>query len=209
DHIQFKANQTAASYVADGLDAPTLEAFELHMMGCAECLGDVEIWRAIRRDMHRAQPSGRSTPRKSRQPVFSDWRMAASLVGAGVVGAAGGWVGKTTQVTDLDSTHTAVFSMADTGRAADCTLLHLATDTQSAVLRIPNLPRDQRLLALDSNRRELSSSQYSARTQPDGSRLLRLDAQVLRDGSVHLEARRPDGSREPIGCLTSAALESE
>jgi len=48
DHSQFKANQTAAVYVADGLDAPTQEAFEMHMMDCPECIEDVETWRAIK-----------------------------------------------------------------------------------------------------------------------------------------------------------------
>ena len=42
DHTQFKANQTAATYVADGLDEGTLEAFEMHMMGCTECIEDVD-----------------------------------------------------------------------------------------------------------------------------------------------------------------------
>src|SRR3977135_4416341 len=97
DHIQFKANQTAAGYVANGLDENTQEAFELHLMGCSECVGDVEVWRAIKLDMPRPQPEVRVVPARRRIAAFSDWRMAASLVGAGVIGAAGGWVGKTTQ----------------------------------------------------------------------------------------------------------------
>jgi len=51
DHAQFKAKQTAAVYVADGLDERTLEAFEMHMMGCTECVEDVESWRAIKVNM--------------------------------------------------------------------------------------------------------------------------------------------------------------
>ncbi|HEY3786618.1 MAG TPA: hypothetical protein VGL55_15180 [Steroidobacteraceae bacterium] len=202
DHIHFKANQTAASYVADGLDEATQEAFELHMIGCAECVDDVEIWRAIRLDMHQPRAASHSTPRRPRLPAFSDWRMAASLLGAGVVGAAGGWVGKSTQVTDLDSSRTAVFSMPSRARGDDCTALRFASDTQAAVLRVPGLSREQELLALDAQRRELSPAQYSTRTQPDGSRLVRFDPQVLRDGSVQLEARGPNGSREPLGCVT-------
>ena len=58
DHSQFKANQTAAVYVADGLDERTLEAFEMHMMGCTECIEDVESWRAIKVNMPtRARPA--------------------------------------------------------------------------------------------------------------------------------------------------------
>ena len=51
DHAQFKAKQTAAVYVADGLDDHTLEAFEMHMMGCNECVEDVETWRAVKLNM--------------------------------------------------------------------------------------------------------------------------------------------------------------
>jgi len=203
DHIHFKANQTAASYVADGLDEATQEAFELHMMGCSECVGDVEIWRAIKLDMQRSRSQGHGAARRQRPPAFSDWRMAASLVGAGVVGAAGGWLGKSTQVTDLSSSRTAVFSMSGTARGGDeCTALHYASDTQAVVLRVPGVSKDRQLAVLDAERRELSAGQYSARTQSDGSRLLRLDPQVLRNGAVHLEARARDGSTEPLGCIT-------
>ena len=51
DHIQFKANQTAAAYVAHELDEIAQEAFEIHMMGCSECLNDVEAWRVIKTHM--------------------------------------------------------------------------------------------------------------------------------------------------------------
>lgn len=207
DHIHFKANQTAASYVADGLDEATQEAFELHMMGCSECVGDVEIWRAIKQDMQRSRSLSRSAARRPRLPVLSDWRMAASLVGAGVVGAAGGWLGKGTQVTDIDSPRTAVFSMPGTARGAEeCTPLRFASDTQAVVLRVPGVSKDQQLFALDAERHELSATQFSARTQPDGSRLLHLDPRVLRDGSVHLEVRGRDGSTESLGCITGEAL---
>lgn len=209
DHIHFKANQTAASYVADGLDEATQEEFELHMMGCAECVGDVEIWRAIRSDMHRPRAQGQSGARRARLPAFSDWRMAASLVGVGVVGAAGGWIGKSTQVTDLDSSRTAVFSLHDTARGAACTDLHFTSDTQTAVLRVANIPREQELLVLDAQRHEISPAQYSTRTQPDGSRLVSFDPQMLRDGDIQLEARGPNGSSEPLGCVAGKVLPPE
>ena len=51
EHMQFKANQAAAAYVANELGEPALEAFELHMMGCSECVNDVEAWRAIKDHM--------------------------------------------------------------------------------------------------------------------------------------------------------------
>src|ERR1700761_1822715 len=89
DHMQFKANQTAAGSVANGLDESTQEAFELHMMGCSECVEDVEVWRAIKLDMPRQRPEVRTTVPRRRVTAFSNWRMAASLVGAGVLGATG------------------------------------------------------------------------------------------------------------------------
>ena len=46
--MHFKANQTAAAYVANELDEHSQEAFEIHMMGCSECVNDVEAWRVIK-----------------------------------------------------------------------------------------------------------------------------------------------------------------
>src|SRR2546421_8030799 len=87
DHTQFKANQTAATYVADGLDQGTLEAFEMHMMGCTECVEDVEAWRAIKLNMPRtARPA--LAPGAIRRSVHAaaGWRMAASLLIAASLG---------------------------------------------------------------------------------------------------------------------------
>jgi hypothetical protein len=204
DHLQFKANQTAAGYVADGLDESTQEAFELHLMGCSECVEDVEVWRAIKLDMPKPRPEVHTITPKRRVPVFSDWRMAASLVGAGVIGAAGGWVGKAANSTDLDSTRTVVFNLPSVTRGADeCTALRLASDTRLAVLRVPGVARDSRVVALDADKRELSAAEYASRVQPDGSQLLQIDSRLLTGRSVHLEARRPDGSTDPLGCVTA------
>jgi len=203
DHIQFKANQTAAGYVANGLDESTQEAFELHMMGCSECVEDVEVWRAIKLDMPRQRHEVHTTVPRRRVATFSDWRMAASLVGVGLLGAAGGWLGKATTATDLDSTRTVVFNLPSVSRGADeCTAVRLASDTQLAVLRVPGISRDLRVVALDSEKRELPAGQYASRIQPDGSQLVRIDASLLAARSVHLEALRADGSSEPLGCVT-------
>jgi hypothetical protein len=204
DHIQFKANQTAAGYVADGLDESTQEAFELHMMGCSECVEDVEVWRAIKLDIPRQHAEVRTLAPKRRVATFGDWRMAASLVGAGVIGAAGGWLGKATTATDLDSTRTVVFNLPSVSRGADeCTAVRLAPDTQLAVLRVPGVSRDLRVVALNSEKRELPAGRFASRIQPDGSQLVQIDAQLLAGRSVHLEARRADSSSgEPLGCVT-------
>ena len=203
DHIQFKANQTAAGYVANGLDESTQEAFELHMMGCSECVEDVEVWRAIKLEMPRQRAEVRTLTPRRKLAAFSDWRMAASLVGAGVIGAAGGWLGKATTATDLDSTRTVVFNLPSVSRGADdCTAMRLASDTRLAVLRVPGISRDLRVVALDSEKRELPAGEYASRIQPDGSQLVRIDSELLAGRSVHLEARRADGSGEPLGCVT-------
>src|SRR5215475_8425081 len=205
DHMQFKANQTAAGYVANGLDESTQEAFELHMMGCSECVEDVEVWRAIKLDMPKLRPQVTTLPSRQRKSavVFSDWRMAASLVGVGLLGAAGGWLGKATTATDLDSTRTVVSNLPSVSRGADeCTAVRLAPDTRLAVLRVPGISRDLRVVALDSDKRELPAGQYASRIQPDGSQLLRIDTQLLAGHPVQLEARRTDGTSEPLGCVT-------
>ncbi len=203
DHIQFKANQTAAGYVANGLDEGTQEAFELHMMGCSECVADVEVWRAIKLEMPRQHSAVRTLAPRRKVAAFTEWRMAASLVGAGVIGVTGGWLGKATTATDLDSTRTVVFNLPSVSRGADdCTAMRLASDTRLAVLRVPGISRDLRVVALDSEKRELPTGEYASRIQPDGSQLLRIDSQLLAGRSVHLEARRADGSGEPLGCVT-------
>jgi hypothetical protein len=129
--------------------------------------------------------------------------MAASLFVATAVGAAGGWLGRATQSTDLDSTQTVVFNVPAVMRGAEeCTPLSLADDTRVAVLRVPGVSRDLRVIALDSEKRELPTSGYASRIQPDGSQLVRIDSELLTGRSVHLEARRSDGSSEPLGCVT-------
>jgi hypothetical protein len=203
DHMQFKANQTAAVYVANGLDESTQEAFELHMMSCSECVEDVEVWRAIKLEMPKDRAEARAPGSQPRHAAFSDWRMAASLAGATLIGAAGGWLGKATTATDLDSTRTVVFNLPSVSRGADeCTAVHLASDTRLAVLRVPGISHDLRVVALDSERRELPAAHYASRVQPDGSQLVRIDSESLTGRPVHLEGRRADGTGEPLGCVT-------
>ena len=209
DHAQFKAKQTAAVYVADGLDERTLEAFELHMMGCTECLDDVESWRAIKVNLPtRARPA--RAPAVLGRNLHSGvghsaagWRMAASLVVGGVLGTAGGWFGHQSQTPNLDSTQTAFFNVpAATRGAGDCTALRLAPDTRFALLRVPGVSRDRQVIAADAEKRELPASRYTSRLQPDGSHLVRIDTQALDGREVFLEARAADGFGEPLGCVT-------
>jgi len=210
DHAQFKAKQTAAVYVADGLDERTLEAFEMHMMGCTECIEDVESWRAIKVNMPtRVRPArvpavlGRNLHAAGVGHAAAGWRMAASLVVGGVLGTAGGWFGHQSQTPNLDSTQTAFFNVpAATRGAGDCTALRLAPDTRFALLRVPGVSRDRQVIAADAEKRELPASRYTSRFQPDGSHLVRIDTQALDGREVFLEARAADGFGEPLGCVT-------
>jgi anti-sigma factor RsiW len=204
DHVQFKAKQTAAIYVADGLDERTLEAFEMHMMDCAECVEDVESWRAMKVNMpSRVRPARVPAVLGRNTYEAVGWRMAASLVVGGVLGTAGGWFGHQSQTPNLDSTQTAVFNVpAATRGAGDCTPLRLAPDTRFAVLRVPGVARDRQVIAADAEKHELPASRYTSRLQPDGSHLVRIDTQALDGREVFLEARAADGFGEPLGCVT-------
>jgi anti-sigma factor RsiW len=213
DHSQFKANQTAAVYVADGLDASTLEAFEMHMMACPECVEDVETWRAIKINMPaRVRPLSRTAVlgRKVRQP--ETWRMAASFLAVALVGASAGWFGRDVQTSPASADSRTVFfsmSAAERGDASECTPVQLSAQTRLAVLRVTSVAEGQKLIAVDSDRHELAANRYSVSAQPDGSQLVRIDAQSLVNRDVHLEGRRADGAADALGCVTGQIREQQ
>jgi anti-sigma factor RsiW len=211
DHAQFKAKQTAAVYVADGLDELTLEAFETHMMGCTECVEEVETWRAIKLNMPRRMTRAARAPaaagRTSAQAAIG-WRMAASLIMGGVIGAASGWFGHDSTVPNLDSSQTALFNVPAATRGGDCTSLRFAPVTKFAVVRVPGVARDRKVVATDAEKHELPASRYSSRLQADGSHLLRIDTQLLEGREVFLEAHAADGLAEPLGCITGEVVSS-
>lgn len=208
DHAQFKAKQTAAVYVADGLDEHTLEDFEMHMMGCRECVEDVESWRAIKLNMPaRVRPARAPAVLGRSSQAAVGWRMAASLIVGGVLGTAGGWFGHESQAPNLDSTQTTFFNVPAATRAGgDCTALRLAPDTKFAVLRVPGVSRDRKVIAADAEKRELPASRYTSRLQPDGSHLVRIERQALESREVFLEARAADGFGEPLACVTGEVI---
>ena len=209
DHLQFKANQTAAVYVADGLDPPTQEAFEMHLMACAECVEDVETWRAVKTNMPaRVRPLGTGTVALRRFKSATTWRMAATLLVGGAIGASGGWFGRALQGSDADSDRTLFFSMPSVERGSEeCRNLRLSPQATQAVLRVPGISRDERLVPVDPDRHALPENSYSVRLQPDGSQLLRLKTGDLIGRAVHLETRGSDGAGEPIGCVTGTVGE--
>lgn len=65
EHRLFKSEQTAAAYVAGGLDPTVQEQFELHLLGCVDCREEVESWRALRDSL----PPERKPPRESTVPM--------------------------------------------------------------------------------------------------------------------------------------------
>ena len=204
EHAQFKAKQTAAVYVADGLDERTLEAFEMHMMACSECVSDVEAWRAIKLNMPaRARPARSPAVLGRGAHAAMGWRMAASLLVGSALGVTGGWFGHESQAPNLDSTQTVFFNVpAATRGAGDCAPLRLAPDTRFALLRVPGVSRDRHVIAADAEKHELAASRYTSRLQPDGSHLVRIDTQALAGRDVFLEAQAADGFGEPLGCVT-------
>jgi len=176
DHMRFKANLTAASYVARGLDESTQEDFELHLMSCPECVDDVEAWRAIEKHMPKAERAvvARAAPAHA---SLKRWRLAASLVGIGIVGAASGWYWRGFADPDLDKTE--FFNTLPLTRGAYCTPLKYAADTQRVVLRVAGVASDRKVVALAPQGEALAARSYSARRQTDGSWLLQFAAASL------------------------------
>jgi hypothetical protein len=193
DHLRFKADQTAAVYVASGLDESAQENFELHLMSCPECVDDVEAWRAIEAHMPRAATASAG---------FSQWRIAAALATIGIIGAAGGWYARPFADPALDST--AFFNALPVSRGApDCMALKFAANTRQVVLRIAGVASDRRVVALNGRGEELTANGYSARRQADGSWLLQFAADSLARRAPRLESWGATGPAESLGCVSA------
>jgi hypothetical protein len=201
DHARFKADQTAAIYVSRGLDASVQEDFELHLMSCAECVDDVEAWRAIEEHMPReAHP--RVPLAASVSGGFRQWRLAASLVAIGILGTAAGWYAHSFADPALD--RTAFFNAQPLTRgAADCMPLKFAADTREVVLRVAGVGSERRVVALNARGEELGARGYRARRQADGSWLLSFPADSLARRAIHLESHAASGAAEPLGCVST------
>ena len=202
DHMRFKANLTAATYVSHGLDDGAQEDFELHLMSCTECVDDVEAWRAIEAHMPRAERAAAPrTPTMNR--ALRHWRLAASLVGIGIVGAATGWYGRA--LSD-PLAGTAFFNALPASRGAiDCMTLRVAPGTERVVLRVAGVASDRRVMALDRNGEELAMRGYSARRQADGSWLLQFAAAALAHGAIPLQSYGESAAAAPLGCVSAQA----
>jgi hypothetical protein len=200
DHMRFKANLTAASYVARGLDESAQEQFELHLMSCVECVDDVESWRAIEKHMPRNEGAvvARATP--ARVPL-KHWRLAASLVGIGIIGAASGWYWRGLAEPDLDRTE--FFNTLPLARGAYCTPVKYAADTQRVALRVAGVASDRTVVALGPEGEAFAARGYSARRQTDGSWLLQFPAAALTPRAIRLESQGATGPAEPLGCISA------
>lgn len=201
DHVQIKSSQIAASYVANGLDERTQEEFELHMLGCSDCLSDVEAWRAIK--LHMPRDAAPRTFMSQRRNWWGGWGIAASVAAAALT-ALSGWYARGVYQPDVETTHTAFFAAPALTRSDDCSPLRYAADTRSVILRVPRVAEGRRVAATDVDGVELTDG-YSARAQADGSWLLRFDPQTLQGRAIQLESRYGELS-EPIGCVTGESV---
>jgi hypothetical protein len=177
------------------------ERFEIHMMGCSECLNDVESWRVIKTHMPDAVVI--EAARQFKKPWWGGWGMAASFGGA-VVAAVGGWYANALQQPNLDSSEIAIFDMQPVTRSSDCYQLPVAANTSSVVLRITRVDSERHPVATDMDGRELSSDRYNARVQRDGSWVLRFDSDSLQNTPAYIVARKSAGDDESLGCVTTA-----
>jgi hypothetical protein len=200
DHMRYKANLTAASYVARGLDESTQEDFELHLMSCPECVDDVEAWRALEKHMPSAERTA-VAPIAPARASLNRWRLAASLVAIGMIGAASGWYWRGFADPDLDKTE--FFNTLPLTRGAYCTPLKYAADTQRVVLRIAGVASDRKVVALTPQGEALAARSYSARRQTDGSWLLQFAAASLTPRAIRLESQGATGPGESLGCISA------
>jgi hypothetical protein len=199
--MQFKANQAAAAYVAHELDELQQEAFEVHMMGCSECLNDVEAWRVIK--THMPDAVAMEPVRQFKKHWWGGWGIAASFVGAMVVAAAGGFYSGTLQRANVDSSEIAIFDMQPVTRSEGCTQLPLAANTRAVVLRMTKVDSERHPLATNLDGMELKPSEYNVRAQRDGSWVLRFEPEYLKHASAYIVTRKAGTEDESLGCVSA------
>src|SRR5579872_594650 len=210
EHLRFKSSQTPAAYVAGGLDSRTQEAFELHMMSCAQCVDEVEAWRAIKDKMvdetgeRPREPAVAPSAAAAGRAALTGWRLAVSLAAVSCVGAAGGWYARSAQGPSLSADNVGFYSLPVRMRGpSDCLSLRLDAPIKLVAVRVPGAAAEQQLVAVDGAGRDLSSDSYAVHMQGDGSWLVRLGARSVRGQSVRFEARSADGTADPRGCIAN------
>jgi len=229
EHLRFKSEQTAAAYVGGSLDPALQEQFELHMMSCPECVEEVESWRALKgclpreaaqsRVARQAEPrrppsqsvhaiadpmTTNSPPSKPAAGMSSPlrWRIAAALAAGVILGGAGGWYGRSQQGPSVRSDRISFYSLPPLMRGpSDCMGVRIGPEVAVLALRVPAAAKEQQLVAVDSEGHDLAPADYSVATQADGSWLVRLRSEMVRDQGIRFEARSADGTVEPRGCI--------
>lgn len=230
DHLRFKSEQTAAAYVAGSLDPTLQEQFELHLMSCLDCVEEVESWRALKgclpleaaqspvargadenprlnaAAVHPPRASATANPTPAKPAAASSsairWRIAAALAAGVIVGAAGGWYGRSQEGPSVRSDRIGFYSLPPLMRGpADCMGVRVAPGVTVLALRVPAAAKEQRLVAVDSEGHDVAPEDYSVATQADGSWLVRLRSEMIRDQGIRFEARSADGTVEPRGCI--------
>jgi anti-sigma factor RsiW len=240
DHLRFQSNQTAAAYVADGLDHETQEAFELHMMTCADCVQEVEVWRSLQGQLaanttaieecqgheghaHAAPPVRQHTRRRASASApgkstssngggtagsVARLRVAVVLIGVGLVGGAGGWYARSAQGAWSDAERIDFYNLpALTRSAAECGIVKLGPRASVLAVRVPGLDSKQQLVVMDTQLHDLTPADYSVRPQGDGSWLVRVRADMVRQQGLRFVSRTADGDDEPRGCILSSPSE--
>src|SRR5579875_605524 len=130
------------------------------------------------------------------------WRLAAALAAGLLVGAVGGWYGRSSRGPAVDSANIGFYSLPPLTRGpSDCTSVHVDPPVSLLAVRVPAAAKEQRLVAVDGEGHDLAPQDYSVRTQADGSWLVRLSAETVRDQGIRFEARSADGTVEPRGCV--------
>lgn len=226
-HMRFKAEQTAAHYVADGLDNETQQAFELHMMDCDECVSDVEVWRALKAHLPDAaneqttgpalrglaEPPAASAPilslksageRRPARDATPAWRMAAGLAGVGLIGVLAGWFAREAQGPGraLAAGEALVYNLPPVTRGISCAPLPLNAHASIVLLRIPDATPGAAVVARAADGAPLAKDDYATRVQDDGSWVLQFRSAALRNHAISLVIESPGQSPQSLGCVT-------
>ncbi|MGH8261716.1 MAG: hypothetical protein ACREUG_18720, partial [Steroidobacteraceae bacterium] len=151
-------------------------------------------------------PAATPLPRTTGISAAARWRIAAALAAGVIVGTAGGWYGRSAQGPSVAADSIGFYSLPPLMRGpADCTAVRVGPQVDLIALRVPAATKEQQLVAVDSEGHDLAADEYSVRTQTDGSWLVRVRAQVVRDQGIRFEARSADGTVEPRGCVLNGS----
>lgn len=150
--------------------------------------------------------SAGTSPPPPRRTTNGRWRLPSAVAASLLAGTVGGWYVRSVRGPSVEADHIGFYSLPPLARGpADCMSLQLRPGVSLIVLRIPGAVPNQQLVPVDSEGHDLAPSSYSVQIQGDASWLVRLPAATVRQQGIRFEARSPDGTVEPRGCVISAA----